>query len=68
LESKFWEPLYTVFKIDPKTGVEALAARAWLSIRAARSARISACAAARSEGSESNVSVTSEGNHSRVDL
>jgi hypothetical protein len=29
---------------------------------------VSACAAARSEGSESNVFVTTEGNHYRVDL
>ena len=41
------------------------AARASLS-SAALSARISACAAARSEGSESTVFVTSEGNHNRV--
>jgi hypothetical protein len=34
----------------------------------ARSARISACAAARSEGSESKVFVTLEENHDRADL
>src|SRR5271166_211869 len=46
----------------------ARAARASLCLRAARSARINACAAARLEGSESNVSVTSEENHDCVDL
>ena len=46
----------------------ACAARASLESRAARSARISPCAATRLEGRESNVFVTSEGNHIRADL